>query len=74
MRNSPKGGSTRTFFLPWRSLKLPHQPAVNADNIPIVVVIMACKRAAPAWTAGSDTQAEGMGGFCVSFESAALAP
>ena len=61
MKNKPKVESASTLVLPRRSLKRPHQPVVSADSSPIVVVIMASKRAALAWTAGSDTQrAEGI--------------
>ena len=61
VRNKPNVESASTLVLPWRSLKWPHQPVVSADSSPMVVVIMVCKRAALAWTAGSDTQrAEGI--------------
>ena len=61
MRNRPKVETASTLVLPCRSPKWPHQPVVSADSNPMVVVIMVCKRAAPAWTAGSEKhRVEGM--------------
>ena len=53
VRSHPSVLAARTRVRPWRSPKCPHQPVVMAERVPIVVVMIICKRAAPAWTAGS---------------------
>lgn len=56
VKNIPATAALNTLVLPTLSPSLPHHPVVNALNVPIVVVIIVCNLAAPAWTAGSERQ------------------
>jgi len=53
-RKRPRVAVARTRVRPWRSPNLPHQPVVRAERPPIVMVIIAERRAALAWTTGSE--------------------
>lgn len=61
VRKRPSVEIASTLVRPLRSPKCPHQPVVRAESNPMIVVIIVCRRAAPACTAGSAWhRAEGM--------------
>lgn len=56
VKNIPPTAALNTLVLPTLSPSLPHHPVVSALSVPIVVVMIVCSLAAPAWTAGSERQ------------------